>query len=126
MNGEPEQPPLDPLQIAFRDAVRAKIRRDLAAEAATSERLRNDRVPHLREVIAAARAEGLCRGVWLFGSYAWGQPTERSDIDLLVDGDADEIAWRVSRALDCEVDGWPLTAAPAELVARARSEGIAL
>ena len=119
-------PSMDPLLVAFRDAVRRKIRADLDAEAAVSARLRAERIPQIREVVAGARAEGVCTRVWLFGSYAWGAPTEASDVDVLVEGDADEVAWRLTRSLGCEVDAWRLTDAPASLAARPMSDGIAL
>lgn len=119
-------PPSSPPHAAFRDAVLAKIRRDLAAEAEVSERLRSERLPRLSEIVAAARDEGICREVFLFGSYAWGNPTARSDLDLLVAGDADELAWRVGSALGCEVDAWELDRAPPALIERARTEGISL
>ena len=110
----------------FRAAVLAKIRRDLAEEAATSARLREQRLAQLLPLVSAARAEGVCGVVLLFGSYAWGQPTEQSDLDLLVEGDADELAWRVSHAIGCEVDAWRVADAPSALALRARSEGISL
>lgn len=116
----------DPHHSAFREAVLSKIRRDLEAEAEASARLRAERLGPLREVVRSARAEGVCGEVVLFGSYAWGQPTARSDVDLLIAGDTEEIAWRVGRVLGCEVDAWRLEDAPAALVERALAEGIAL
>lgn len=38
----------------------------------------------LDEVTRRLAAEFQPEQVWLFGSYAWGQPDEQSDIDLLV------------------------------------------
>ena len=38
----------------------------------------------LGEVTSRLAAEFQPEEVWLFGSYAWGQPDEGSDIDLLV------------------------------------------
>ena len=76
--------------------------------------------------MSAARAEDVCGEVLFFGSCAWGQPTEQSDVDLLVAGDADELAWRLAQAIACEVDAWRVEDAPPTLVARARAEGIAL
>ena len=110
----------------FRAAVLAKIRGDLAEEAVTSARLLDQRLAQLRPLVSAARAEGVCGEVLLFGSCGWGQPTEQSDVDLLVAGDADELAWRLAQAIDCEVDAWRVEDAPPALVARARAEGIAL
>lgn len=113
-------------QRAFREAVLKKIRADLAAEEALADLARVEVLPRLRTIIATARADGVCREVWLFGSFAWGRPGPDSDLDLLVEGDADELAWRISRELVRAVDAWRLDDAPPSLVARARSEGIAL
>ena len=38
----------------------------------------------LNEVISRLAAEFQPEQVWLFGSHAWGQPDEGSDLDLLV------------------------------------------
>jgi len=38
----------------------------------------------LNEVTRRLAAEFKLEQVWLFGSYAWGQPDEDSDLDLLV------------------------------------------
>jgi hypothetical protein len=78
---------LDPeLLRAFRDAVRAKISRDLEAEdAAAAERKQRVRAA-VERGLAQARDQGLLGAAWLFGSYAWGQPGERGDVDLLVEG----------------------------------------
>ena len=38
----------------------------------------------LNEVTRRLAAEFKLEQVWLFGSYAWGQPDEESDLDLLV------------------------------------------
>lgn len=126
MSEAPSTAATDPQLGTFRAAVLAKIRRDLADEAAATERLRAELLPRLRALVAAARADGVCDEVVLFGSYAWGRPTDRSDVDLLVAGDATELAWRVSRALGCEVDAWRLEDAPETLVARAQADGVTL
>lgn len=126
MSEAPRTAPTDPSHEAFREAVLAKIRRDLEAEARTSARLRTERLSLLRGLVLSARADGVCGEVVLFGSYAWGQPTERSDVDLLIEGDTRELAWRVGRTLGCEVDAWRIQDAPETLVERARAEGIAL
>src|SRR5690606_5986689 len=102
-----------------------RIRAELAAEEALAELARVEVLPRLREIVAAARADGVCGEVWLFGSFACGRPGTDSDLDLLVDGDADELAWRISRELLRAVDAWRLDDAPPSLIARARSEGIA-
>jgi predicted nucleotidyltransferase len=38
----------------------------------------------IKEITARLAAEFHPEQVWLFGSYAWGQPDEGSDLDLLV------------------------------------------
>ena len=120
---------LDSLQLAFREAVRRKIRQDLEAEAASAAKLRRERVPLVKACVEALRADGRCGAVWLFGSYAWGQPSLASDLDVLVDGDADELAWRLGNVEGLRhltVDAWRLEAAPPELVRRAQADGIPL
>jgi predicted nucleotidyltransferase len=57
----------------------------------------------LDEVVSRITAEFQPEEVWLFGSYAWGEPDEGSDIDLLVvvtDSDEPPIA-RAQRAHRC-------------------------
>jgi predicted nucleotidyltransferase len=113
------------LYRAFRRAVRAKIERDLAAEeAATAERRARVRRA-LGPALDRARSLGLCRAVWLFGSYAWGAPGERSDVDLLAGGcsDPEALTSIVGRATDTDVHVVPLDQAPESLRARAMAEG---
>lgn len=78
-------------------------------------------VPRVAAVVAEARASGLCRAVWLFGSFAWDAPREGCDLDLLVDGDAEAVAARVRRACGREVHAIALAEAPDSLRARART-----
>lgn len=42
--------------------------------------------------VAALRAKGKLSRAWLFGSYAWGQPTAASDLDVMVEGTDDPFA----------------------------------
>src|SRR2546423_105217 len=115
---------LDPeLLAAFRRTVRAKIARDLEREAAQAERLRQEVVPRVAEAGSGARARGLCDRAWLFGSFAWGAPGERSDVDLLVDGDADGVAALVDRACGRMVLALRLEEAPESLRVRVFSDG---
>ena len=72
------------------------------------------------------RGAGHCGRVWLFGSFAWGRPGERSDIDLLVEGDDGEVAWEVSRACHREVHAIALQRAPDSLRERVLAEGVLL
>lgn len=121
---------IDPeLLAAFREAVRAKIRRDLADEAARSQELRDRIVPLVRQAIETARAAGHCRRAWLYGSFAggsWGQPGPRSDVDLLIEGDDETVARFVSRVASRELHVLALDRAPPSLVERAMAEGLPL
>jgi hypothetical protein len=83
----------------FREAVRRKIARDLEEESAAGAALRRRVLPAVARAVAEARAQGRCREAWLFGSYVWDTPRERSDVDLLVAGcdDAMELAGDVGR-----------------------------
>jgi uncharacterized protein len=52
----------------------------------------------LNEITTRLAAEFQPEQVWLFGSYAWGQPDEGSDLDLLVVvGKSDETPVRRSQ-----------------------------
>jgi len=120
---------VDPeLLRAFREAVRAKIARDLAEEgAAAAERKQRVRAA-LLQALAEAREQGLLGAAWLFGSYAWGQPEERSDVDLLVEGCRDplRVASVVGRLTGTEVHVVCVEDAPDSLRERATAEGVEL
>ena len=64
-----------------------------------------------RQAADAARALALdfgVRRVWLFGSLAWGDPHQESDVDLLVEGLDPELAGgaerRVAELVEAAVD----------------------
>ena len=119
---------LDPWQ-PMRARVRATIAADLERERATAEALREQVQPRLRQAVADARADGIVTGrVWLIGSFAWGQPTAASDVDLLVEAcdDRDALAARVSRRVDRDVDVVPLGQADPALVPHLLREGVPL
>jgi predicted nucleotidyltransferase len=61
----------------------AKIAEDLVVEAEAAEQLRGAVLPAVALGVEEARNAGLCRRAWLFGSFSWGTPVERSDVDLL-------------------------------------------
>jgi predicted nucleotidyltransferase len=104
-------------------SVLRRIRRELAEEArAAAERVAAV-LPRLGAEVAALRAEGAAREVWLFGSYADGDPAASSDVDLLVDGDVDRVAERLEASLGLRVDVHALRDSPASLVERARRFG---
>ena len=126
---EPSKREVDPRLVrAFRRAVMEKIARDLEREQRLSHNLRTENLPHIKDGIEAARAEGLCERVWLFGSFAWGQPTERSDIDILVKQGRDltRIACLVGDALQRDVHVVSWDDADETLCRRAREQGIEL
>jgi predicted nucleotidyltransferase len=113
---------------AFGRAVRAHFEQEVAKELEQAEARRKVVLPCLRSALADARSQGLCGDAWLFGSYAWGRPGERSDIDLLVDGCADPfvVASVVGRACGLDVHVIELTEAPVSLKERVRADGVPL
>jgi predicted nucleotidyltransferase len=113
---------------AFGRAVRAHFEQEIAQEREQAEARRQTVLPDLRSAIARARAEGLCTDAWLFGSYAWGEPGERSDIDILVDGCTDSIAVAsiVGRACNRDVHVIAMSEAPLSLKERVREGGVPL
>lgn len=126
MNAALGTPEHDALLAAMRERVRAKIRNDIAREVAAADALRAAVVPIVATTVATAREAGHCQRVWLFGSFVWGRPTDASDIDLLVEGDADEVAYHVGRATSRDVHAHALATAPASLVERCVADGLVL
>lgn|GEM_PF-1875312 len=118
----------DPLLRAFRQRVRETMARDLERERAEAEALRSEVLCKLRDAIGAERGRGECTEVWLFGSFAWGTPTERSDVDLLVKGckNPDGLAGRLWLACGRPAHVLDFATAPQSLVDRAMAEGLAL
>ena len=118
---------LELLRAARRAALR-EAQRQIDAEHATAAALRAAVVPKLRHAVSAARAEGAVGRAVLFGSFAWGEPTEHSDLDLLVEGCVDglRLSARLGRATDRDVHVIELEHAPESLVRRAHAEGIEL
>jgi predicted nucleotidyltransferase len=117
-----------PTWADFRAAVRAQIARQLAHEADEAAALRADVLPKVEAAITEARREGQVGRVWLFGSYAWGQPSQSSDVDLLVEGCLEpfQLAAAVSGACDRDVHVIERAGAPEPLVSRALAQGHAL
>lgn len=73
-----------------------------------------------------AKRHGATR-VWLFGSLAWGEPHQASDVDLLVEGVAAD-AWlaaikTVEDAIEAPADVLRAEDAPASLRLRVAKEG---
>jgi predicted nucleotidyltransferase len=119
---------MDPLAAEMRRRVLAGIKADLERERAESERLRANVLPVVTALVSAARARGAFGRAWLFGSFAWGQPGSRSDVDLLVDdcAEPDRLAAEIWRALERPVHVLVATQAPASLVERAQRDGVPL
>jgi predicted nucleotidyltransferase len=119
----------DPDLLAdFRRAVREKIERDLRAEGEAAESLRARVLPGLRRVTEEARREGLVGRVWLFGSFAWGQPADESDVDVMVEACRDEVdlALRLQDETGRMVHIVNAAAAPEDLRRRAMDDGVEL
>jgi predicted nucleotidyltransferase len=100
----------------------------LAQEQAHSAHLRSRVVPLVQQALVDARGAALCGRVWLFGSYAWGEPTERSDVDLLAEDcpDPDRLAAVVARRTGTDVHVVPNEDAAETLRLRAHQEGVLL
>ena len=43
-----------------------------------------DKIPFIRSLILDSVEQGVIKKIYLFGSYAYGKPTNKSDIDLCV------------------------------------------
>lgn len=43
-----------------------------------------DKIPFIRSLILDSVKQGVIKKIYLFGSYAYGKPTKKSDIDLCV------------------------------------------
>ena len=100
---------------------------------ASSARMRKLRA-HRREILALARAHG-ARNVRIFGSVARGEDTPTSDIDVLVEVDADywpglsaigQLADVLSEHLGERVDVWASPYMLERVAASALAEAVAL
>ena len=113
---------------AFHRTVRRHFAEQIAREREAAELRRVTVVPLVRQAVARARQEGRCKRAWLFGSYAWGEPGERSDVDILVEGCADPIAIAslVGRAYGRDVHVIDWADAPDSLRRRVSDEGLPL
>jgi predicted nucleotidyltransferase len=113
---------------AFGRAVRRNFAEQIAREEAEAETRRQRVVPVVRQAIERARNEGACGRAWLFGSYAWDRPGERSDVDILVENCPDPIlvASIVGRACSLDVHVIDTREAPASLRDRAVAQGLPL
>ena len=91
------------------EGIEADLRREEAEESA----LRTEVTATTSALIADARRRGVCGQAWLFGSFAWGRPEPRSDVDVLVEGCADP------DALAAEL--WQATGRPAHVIEREKA-----
>jgi predicted nucleotidyltransferase len=112
----------------FHRAVRRHFEAQIADERRASESRKATVIPKVLEAVANTRAQGLCERAWLFGSYAWGEPGQRSDVDIFVEGRGDTIAIAsiVGRACGLDVHVVDSAEAPVSLHARVMSEGYPL
>jgi predicted nucleotidyltransferase len=113
------------LLAAFRRRIVAGIEEDLRREEAEAEARRAQVIPAVARIVAAARAAQRCGRAWLFGSFAWGHPGERSDIDLLVEdcADPDTLAADIWRAVERPVHVIAADRAEPSLLERALADG---
>ncbi|MDR0322552.1 MAG: nucleotidyltransferase domain-containing protein [Treponema sp.] len=69
-------------------AAKSKIPKTAIAKKPTAARKRTapfaDKIPFIRSLILASVKPGVIKKIYLFGSYAYGRPTKKSDIDLCV------------------------------------------
>lgn len=109
----------------LRSAIHARLEDDVATERAAADALRVEVVPRVRAAVVAARTDGRCERAWLFGSFAWDFPDERSDVDLLVErcDDTFGLASFVARACGRDVHVIDVETAPASLRDRVLRDG---
>lgn len=108
--------------------MRAHGARELDREREESAALVARTLPLLEGAVARARAAGMCGRAWLFGSFADGFPSERSDIDLLLEDCPEpfQVAAIVADACGREVHAVPFGSAPESLRERVLATGRAL
>lgn len=109
----------------FGRTVRAHVARELDREREDAAALVARTLPLLEGAIARARAAGMCGRAWLFGSFAEGFPSERSDIDLLLEDCPEpfQVAGIVADACGREVHAVPFESAPESLRERVLATG---
>lgn len=111
---------------ACAETLRQRVRRSLERAEARAQVLRD----RSRDAAAQiARRHGATR-VWLFGSLAWGDVHEETDVDLLVEGVPHDL-WSAATktaedTLEAPVDLVRADEASAELMDRVLKEGVLL
>jgi predicted nucleotidyltransferase len=117
-------PPIDIAECA--GTLVARIESRQAAARTRGEKLRRQAADAVR--VLASEFE--VRRAWLFGSLAWGDPHEESDVDLLVEGldtrTAGDAERRVAEVVEARVDLVRAEEAPPGLCERVRREGLLL
>jgi predicted nucleotidyltransferase len=111
------------------DTARVIVARFARAQGERAARTAAIRAQVFQEVLPAAQALGAGR-VFLFGSFAWGEPHAGSDVDLAVEGlsaaGCDALAAALLFRLDAPIDVVPLNGAAAGLRDRVLAEGLLL
>lgn len=118
----------DPQLLAqFRQRILASLAQPSDLERAQTSPQQVQMLDVLAKIVDEARQAGVAQGsdrIWLFGSFAWGQPDEHSDVDLLIDSpNIDELAWRISRSCGRLVHAIALTEASPSLRRRVLRQG---
>jgi predicted nucleotidyltransferase len=116
------------LYQAFRRRILENIEADLAHEDRAAAIARAEMTAKVAGAIGAARSRGECDRAWLFGSFAWGRPGERSDVDLLVErcSDPDVLSAALWSLCERAVHVVELEKAAVSLVQRVQSDGKSL
>jgi predicted nucleotidyltransferase len=117
------QPPQELTLAPYANGLLARLRREIAAREQRASALRQ----RVQEAASRLTGEYGARCVWLFGSLAWGDLHEESDVDVLVEGLPAE-RWEAAAAFLEEAVGVPVDLirseeAPASLVERVRCSG---
>lgn len=118
----------DPILLSqFRERILESLAKERGALSDASSPMQAQMTELLGKIIDEARRSGLAARddrIWLFGSFAWGQPDEHSDVDLLIDSpNIDELAWRISRSCGRLVHAIALTEASPSLRRRVLRQG---
>jgi len=117
-----------PLFGAFRRRVDACIAQQLQREEGRAETLRGAVLQAVREGVAQARRQGCRARIWVFGSFAWGRPAVRSDVDLLVEtqSEVERVAQAVAAHCSRPLHVLAADRADRTLMARVMTEGVEL
>lgn len=109
-----------------RNAAKRHFEAQIAEEQRHGEQLRERILGQVKPIAARALESGICRRLWVFGSYAWGTPTDDSDLDVLVDGDAEQVARLLSEVMRLPLHVLAFAEAPQSLRDRVQDDGLLL